>query len=247
MSKITNKSMILEEIKIQLESNINGLRYSQLTKIIYEKIPNINKSTVQSCIVNLEKSSNGEIYKVEQGLFRLAKYKERFDETESKKEIKTLREEEFYQPFAEYLVNELEDCNRAIPLGGKILKDKWGTPDVIGVLEPRRSDIIQFPIEIVSAEIKLDKSNIITAFGQACAYKIFSHKAYVVIPNNSLIDDISRIDALCRLFGIGLILFDSTNIEEPRFEIRVRAHKNIPDMFYVNKYLKEIESIIFPN
>lgn len=44
-------------------------------------------------------------------------------------------------------------------------KDKWGTPDVIGKRESRRSDIVKAPTEIISAEIKLDTRDLITAFG----------------------------------------------------------------------------------
>jgi len=120
-------------------------------------------------------------------------------------------------------------------------RDKWGTPDVIGKREPRRSDIIKTPTEIVSAEIKADTRDLITAFGQACVYKLFSHKSYIVIPKNSSQDDISKLDALCLIFGIGLVLFDNSNPNDPQFEIRVRPLKHEPDMFYVNKYMKLIE------
>ena len=33
-------------------------------------------------------------------------------------------------------------------------RDKWGTPDVIGKREPRRSDIVKASTEIVLVEIK---------------------------------------------------------------------------------------------
>ena len=85
----------------------------------------------------------------------------------------------------------------------------------------------------------------ITAFGQACSYKVFSHKSYIVIPRDSSQDDISRLDALCLIFGIGLVLFDSGNRDDPKFEIRVRPLKHEPDMFYVNKCMKAIESELF--
>jgi hypothetical protein len=53
------------------------------------------------------------------------------------------------------------------------------------------------------------------------------------------------LDTLGRLFGIGLILYDNTNKEEPDFEIRVRASKHEPDMFYVNKYIRFVEDELF--
>lgn len=130
-------------------------------------------------------------------------------------------------------------------MGGNKFKDKWGTPDVIGILKSRESDIIKLQTEIISAEIKVDTANLITAFGQACSYKLFSHKSYIVVPKKSSEEDIARLDALCRIFGIGLILVDSNNPEAPQFEIRVRATKHEPDMFYVNKYMRFIEDELF--
>ena len=124
-------------------------------------------------------------------------------------------------------------------------RDKWGTPDVIGIREPRRSDIIKPPTEIVSAEIKLDVAGLITAFGQACSYKLFSHKSYIVVPQNSSEEDIARHDSLARIFGIGLVLFNPLTPKSPDFRIRARAAREEPDMFYVNKYLKLVEDELF--
>ena len=47
------------------------------------------------------------------------------------------------------------------------------------------------------------------------------------------------------IFGIGLVLFDNTNSQEPNFEIRVRPRKQDPDMFYVNKNMKLLEKELF--
>lgn len=52
-------------------------------------------------------------------------------------------------------------------------------------------DPIKAHPEIVSVEIKTDTNQLITAFGQACAYKLFSHKVYLVIPNAE--QDVGRI------------------------------------------------------
>jgi hypothetical protein len=128
----------------------------------------------------------------------------------------------------------------AIVLGGNKFRDKWGTPDVIGVLRPKPTDIFTFPTEIVAAEIKLDSAGLITAFGQACAYKLFSHKSYIVVPSSAQQADISRLDSLCMIFGIGLIVFDAQNVKEPDFKIFTRAARHEPDMFYVNKHVREV-------
>ncbi len=123
-----------------------------------------------------------EIYKPARGLFRHTAFRDaQVSEAERRvpTRIEKVREEDFYQPFADWLVKELEECTKAISLGGNKFKDKWGTPDVIGIREPRKSDIIKPPTEIVSAEIKTDTRDLITAFGQACSYKLFSHKSYI--------------------------------------------------------------------
>lgn len=116
---------------------------------------------------------------------------------------------------------------------------------MIGKWESRRSDIVRAPLEIVCAEVKTDTAQLITAFGQACAYKLFSHKVYLVVPRQSSKDEIDRIDSLCAMFGIGLVLFDCTNPEEPRFERRVRAEKHEPDTFYLNRSLAKVEKDLF--
>ncbi len=156
-----------------------------------------------------------------------------------------LKEEQFYEPFADWITSELEECTKAITLGGNRFKDKWGTPDVIGIREPKKSDIIKPPTEIVSAELKLDKAGLIVAFGQACAYKVFSHKSYIVVPSDSSEEDIARLDVLCRTLGVGLILFNPDDAANPQFQIRVRAARHEPDMFYVNRYMRLLEDELF--
>jgi hypothetical protein len=146
--------------------------------------------------------------------------------------------------FADYLVNDLEECTKAISLGGNRFQDRWGTPDVIGTYRVFGISHIQPPTEVISAEIKTDVNQLITSFGQACSYKLFSHKVYLVIPKDSRMIDIKRIEALCLKFGIGLILFNKNNKETPEFEILTRAMKSEPDYYYLNKYLKLIDDDI---
>lgn len=143
------------------------------------------------------------------------------------------------------MVNETEECTKAISLGGNRFRDKWGTPDVIGKRESKRSDIIQAPVEIVSAEVKPDVYQLITAFGQACAYCLFSHKVYLVISNKAPEDEVARLDALCQVFGLGLVLFDADNPKDPRFTIRARPRYQQPDLFYANRYMSLIEAEMF--
>jgi hypothetical protein len=241
----------IRKIALQiLDNNPQGVRYSELSQKILE-LGNFNKNTISGATWDLDATYPDKVYKPDRGLFRLLKFKENVsaqpDEQPGSKQPKpkAIREEDFYEPFAKWLVNELEECTSAIGLGGNIFRDKWGTPDVVGIRESKRSDIVPFPTEIIAAEIKTDSAGLITAFGQACAYKIFSHKSYIVVPADSLYEDITRLDTLCRQFGIGLILFNNTNAEDPSFEIRARAVKHEPDMFFVNRNLKLIEDKLF--
>ena len=243
----TRKEIITKQALRLLEDNPNGIRYVQLVKTIKQAFPDIPVNTIRGIIWNLDQRIPKLVYKPEKGLFRHTKYKDKEISSGEKSKIKGIKEEDFYPSFADYLKNELEEVTKAIPLGGNKFKDKWGTPDVIGIKKPRRSDIIQFQPEIVSAEIKLDTSGgaLITGFGQACSYKLFSHKVYLVIPKSVSEEDKSRIESLCLIFGIGLILYNSMDSENPEYEIRVRPLKQDPDMFYVNKYLRLIESDLF--
>jgi hypothetical protein len=42
------------------------------------------------------------------------------------------------------------------------------------------------------------------------------------------------------IFGIGLIVFDPDNPKEPNFRIQTRAARHEPDMFYVNKHVRDV-------
>ncbi len=152
------------------------------------------------------------------------------------------REDEFYDPFAEWLKGELDEATIAVSLGGAGLQRKWGTPDVVGVYKPLASHRIKFDLEIISAEIKIDPQQPVVAFGQAVAYRLFSAKSYIVMPKVISEEDYSRLEALCMLFGIGLVLF-AVDPSNPAFEIRVRAQRFTPDMFYVNEFAERMFQI----
>jgi hypothetical protein len=232
-----------------LKQKPEGIRFGQLVAQIQQKNNAFNRNTINGSIWDLDAQFPDKVYKPSRGLFRLVEFKDtKTDQLKQElvtKAPKQIKEEDFYKSFADWLVNEMEDCTKAICLGGNRFKDKWGTPDVVGKRESRRSDIIQAPVEIVAAEIKLDMSQLVTAFGQACAYCLFAHKSYLVIPSDAPEDEIDRIDALCLVFGIGLVLFNNKDPQNPDFQIRVRPQKHDPDMFYVNKYMKHVEGEIF--
>ena len=232
-----------------LKKQPDGVRYSELVRMVSESNARWKKNTIHGSVWDLDKQFPDVVTKPSRGLFRLSEFTEpesdELKEALLQKTKKAISEEQFYEPFADWLKNELEECTKAIPLGGKVFKDKWGTPDVIGKRTSRKSDIIQAPVEIVSAEIKSEVAQLVVAFGQACAYSLFSHKSYLAVPTQAPPDDIARLDSLCQVFGIGLVLFDANKPKDPNFTIRVRARRLEPDLFYTNRYMKLIEAELF--
>ena len=235
-----------------VEASPKGVRYSELIGRLAEAFPEIPRNTITGNVWNLDAIFPTQVYRPARGVFQAKKFEEPATAESEAAETPpppppevVLKEEQFYEPFADWITSELEECTKAIALGGNRFKDKWGTPDVIGIREPKKSDIIKPPTEIVSAELKLDKAGLIVAFGQACAYKLFSHKSYIVVPSDSSEEDIGRLDVLCRTLGVGFILFNPDDATNPEFQIRVRAARHEPDMFYVNRYMKLLEDELF--
>jgi hypothetical protein len=255
--QMTKKERITQRAKDLLAKTPSGLRFSELVSALSEIFPDEAYGNITGSVWNLDARFPDEIYKPARGLFRLLRYKDASPFTSAAAPKKRqaaaqatavtvvvtpaqIREEHFYRPFADWLEGgELEECTKAIALGGNRFREKWGTPDVFGIFKSRNSDLLQ-KLEVVVAEVKLDTAQLITAFGQACAYKLFAHKSYLVIPKDSPKEDVDRLDALCMLFGIGLILFDSSAPTSPSFQIRVRASRHEPDTFYANRYLKDV-------
>jgi len=230
-----------------LSQELEGLRHSALIQRLKAELPDIPVNTIRGCVVGLAEYKPEAVYRPAKGLFQHAKYRENEPTPAAVTSVvaSPVREENFYDSFAEYLVEDLEECTRCIPLGGCTFQDRWGTPDVIGIRKARESDIIKLPTEIVVAEIKLDTRNLITAFGQACSYRLFAHRCYLVVPKTSPAEDLARLESLCVAIGLGLVLFDSSDPSSPNFSIRVRAMRNDPDPFYVNRNLKLIEDRLF--
>jgi hypothetical protein len=235
-------------------ANPGGIRHSELLNRIHEQAPETPFNSIRGAVWNLDAVFPAEIEKPSRGLFKPADAPESVgpeEATEAAVEItpkgKTIYESDFYEPFAEWLKTDLDEVTTVAPLGGAGLGGKWGTPDVVGAYKPLASHLIKFPLEIVSAEIKIDKAAPVVAFGQAVAYRLFSTKTYIVMPTTLTEVDQSRLEALCMLFGVGLVLFE-LDPSNPNFSIRVRAQRFSPDMFYVNTFadsLKAHDSAIF--
>ncbi len=243
MSKMTT-NQIRDMARKIVGSRPGGIRYSELVQEIAGQSPETPVNTIHGSIWDLATRFQTEIIKPSRGLFQPASAQITIVDQEFEAGFV---ETDFYGPFAEWLKNDLDEVTVVSSLGGAGLKTKWGTPDVVGVYKPTASNLIRFPLEIVSAEIKISPQAPVVAFGQAVAYRLFSTKSYIAMPSSLSEEDLSRLESLCMLFGIGLVVFD-LDLKKPEFRIRVRAQRYIPDMFYVNEFadrLRQHNSEVF--
>jgi hypothetical protein len=205
-----------------------GIRYAELVDAIATQHPETPRNTIHGSAWNLAAVFPDQVTKPSRGLFKPASVPDEEEPDEKTEKIATtdagvkLREFDFYEPFAQWLKNDLDEVTTVVSLGGAGLKSKWGTPDVVGIYKPLASNLIKFPVEIVAAEVKIDPQAPVVAFGQAVAYRLFSTKTYIAEPATISEEDLSRLEALCMLFGVGLILFE-LNTGNPNFKIRMRA------------------------
>lgn len=240
MAKL-NTSAIKTMAREIIAKSPGGIRYGELVKAILDSNPETSPNTVNGCVWNLHDQFPKEIVKPSRGLFKPVGNGNSLELPEPSSKSK-ISEDDFYEPFAEWLKNELDEVTDVVAIGGAVFQKKWGTPDVVGVYKPIASNLIKFQPEIVSAEIKTDPSESVVAFGQAMAYRLFSTKTYIVMPKTITEEDKSRLEALCMLFGAGLVLFD-IDLKNPDFQIRVRAQRFSPDIFYVNEFADRLKFI----
>lgn len=231
-----------------LKSKGPQLRTSLVEQTL-KKFPEFNTNTIHGAIAGLTK--NKKIVQKEWGTWELpgkTKIVEEDFSSELEEPKPEVAEPRFYQPFAEWLVNEVGECNHVAALGGNVLGGKWGTPDVIGFYKEednsryKRDQIIS----VVSAEIKTDRNAPVTAFGQACSYLLFSHKVFLVLPQNTSDRDKQKMKALCGIVGLGLVFFNSDDEKNPAFSIQLQPISREPDSKSLNRILcnNEIYSMI---
>lgn len=185
MEKLSTKQ-IQQIAKQMIISAPGGIRWMQILKAIAAQSPDTPPNTIHGAVHALLKR-DADIIKVARGTYLFSGNINTEDAAPSEEDIitvqtpsgsSTLKEDEFYEPFAEWLREELEEVNYVLPLGGNVFKGKWGTPDVLGVLRPQSFNLIKYEPQIVSAELQIDPAAPIVGFGQTVAYRLFSHKSY---------------------------------------------------------------------
>lgn len=241
MAKLTT-AQIKAVAKQKILAIPEGVRWTALVNEIRAEYPDTPINTIWGSTQTLFKS-DPDISKIAKGIYAIGQNQAAKDSAASvpKDDPDTLieagqviSESDFYDSFAEWLRDGLDEVTEAISIGGNIFKSKWNTPDVIGVLRPLKGDLIKFDPQIVSAEIKIDPNQPVVAFGQAVSYRLFSHKCYLVLPETMTADDRDRVEALCTVFGLGLVTF-KLDPENPDFTLQTRALLAQPDMAYVNQ------------
>jgi hypothetical protein len=239
MAKLSTHQ-IREVARQIVAANKGGIRYGDLVEQISGPNPETPRNTIHGSVWDLHLRYPQEISKPSRGLFVTGSAGSSTPTAAPPNDSSRFNEEDFYEPFAIWLKNDLDEVTDAAALGGAAMGKKWGTPDVVGVYKPLASNLIKFPIEIVSVEVKTDPGQPVVAFGQAVAYRLFSTKTYIAMPTSLTLEDQSRLEALCMLFGVGLVLFEPLPTK-PSFQIRVRAQKFSPDMFYVNEFAERLK------
>lgn len=256
MAKL-NRRQIEDATRAVLERHPGGVRWAEVLKAVAAEHPETPLNSIRGATHNLFQRGDG-IVKIARGTYQLARFAD-IDAAVVDNEAATvvpdvsdhavavagraadtLTEQDFYASFAEWL-EENDEVTVAAALGGSSLGGKWGTPDVIGVLRPRAQDIFKFEPQIVTAEIKATPAQPVVAFGQAVAYRLFSHKSYIVVPRTTTSDDMNRLTSLCSIHGVGLVVF-TLDRELPDYAVVVLPAVANPDMFYVNTMLDRLKA-----
>src|SRR5579864_7891692 len=133
---------IRDKAKAIIAESPGGVRYGALVDKIRAESPETPKNTIAGSVWNLDALLPTAISKPSRGLFKpinagggdeaiVVGDPEQIAPTGVK-----IHESEFYEPFADWLKNDLDEVTDVAPLGGAGMRSKWGTPNVIGVYKP---------------------------------------------------------------------------------------------------------------
>ncbi len=243
------------EAAVVLHDRPEGMRFTELVDTLHRDHPGRTVKAIGNDVVGLDRALPTQVFKPSKGLYMHCKF--RPDErvlsaqetpksgSPARRSAPHLPEQVFYSSFANWLRDDLEEVTQVIVLGGNTFRDRWGTPDVLGKFESRRSDVVKGMTVIVASEVKVDVADLLKGFGQACAYRLFAHKSYLVIPQHTPTDELDRLEALCRMHGVGLVTFDARNSAHPSYRLLARPIKHEPDLSYTNRYVRLVERKLF--
>jgi hypothetical protein len=253
--RLNVRARIRAEAVVLLHDRPEGVRFTDLVDALHRGHSDKTIKSIGNDIIGLDRALPTQVVKPSKGLYQHSRFA--VDTTLSnlqhagkpraprRASAALTGEQQFYGPFATWLRDDLEEVTHAIELGGNVFRDRWGTPDVLGKYESKRSDVVKGTIIIVAAEIKIDTSELLTGFGQACAYRLWAHKSYLVIPQQAPPAELDRLEAICHMSGIGLVTFDAQSPSKPGFRRVTRPVKHDPDLSYTNRYIRPVEARLF--
>jgi len=243
------------EAVVMLHDRSQGMRFTELVEALLREHPYRSAKAIGNDIFGMDRALPTTVFKPSKGLYMHCRFRTEVNippapekhKTPSKQREVTppIPEQLFYSSFATWLRDDLEEVTQVIVLGGNTFRDRWGTPDVLGKFESRRSDVVKGMTLIVASEVKVDVGDLLKGFGQACAYRLFAHKSYLAIPQHSPPDELDRLEALCRMHGVGLVTFDARNSAKPGYRLMARPIKHEPDLSYTNRYVRLVERKLF--
>lgn len=228
----------------QLGRHPEGLRFSHLTREIALVDPKLNASTIKAVVWSLDKVSADQVYKPMRGLFRLVVFNEMVFLEARMEGRRRARDQamdaKVHLLFAEWLEHELQDVDQAMTPASNLFHGLWGTPTVLGFAGSQPGDGQAPPPAIVSAQIESQTGGHFDAFGRACAARLYARRSYLVVPKGKRIEEHMHLHALCRTFGLGLVLFDSFSAANPGFRLAVHAVDHVPDPVYESRCMKQL-------
>ena len=243
------------EAVVMLHVRPQGMRFTELVDALLRVHPERTAKAIGNDIFGIDRALPTHVFKPSKGLYVHLKFRaeERPSEpsevpraTSKQREVApSVPEQLFYSSFATWLKDDLEEVTQVIVLGGNTFRDRWGTPDVLGKFESKRSDVVKGMTLIVASEVKVDVGDLLKGFGQACAYRLFAHKSYLVIPQHTPPDELDRLEALCQIHGVGLVTFDAHNSAKPGYRLMARPIKHEPNLSYTNRYVRLVERKLF--
>lgn len=130
---MNKKEHITQAAKELLATEERGIRYSDLLSRLHVLFPNLkaDSGNFRGAIWNLDARFPNEVYKPARGLFRLVRFREATTMSPPPAAappphvVAGPRESDFYEPFAVFLTDELEECTTAVSLGGNRFGGKW--------------------------------------------------------------------------------------------------------------------------
>ena len=232
-------STLKNKILAALSQMDGEARNSDVIQKVIETSPGTSRDSVGSMLSQLKTKEPALFAPTERGWVALASASpQEAAAGQVPEELSDPLEKDLYEPVQRFLLTD-EIVTRVEIVGSSRSNKKWGNPDLFGIIAPTASDLYRFSSEFISFEVKRDLTQLIVAFGQAASYRLFSHQSYLVIPRDEKHSEYRRVDALCELFGIGLIDFVLVD-EEPIFRVRLRPRTQVPNPSYLNDFLAKL-------